>query len=228
MTALILASASPRRRELLQRIGLAFEVRPAEVDESWLPGEAPRHYVARVAAAKLAAIAAPDHWVLAADTTVTLDGRVLGKAADTDEARAMLRSLCGREHEVLTAFALRGPTGEGAENRDDSRPRSIGSPDEERRPRLSGTSLFHKLYSEVVTTAVEMIDFSGEMLEQYLASGEWRGKAGAYAIQGIGAAMVVAVRGSVTNVIGLPLAEVVQALRRLGGPTPELDRGAAE
>ena len=195
MTALILASASPRRREHLQRIGLSFEVRPAEVDESWRPGEAPRHYVARVAAAKLDAIAAPDHWVLAADTTVTLDGRVLGKAADTDEARAMLQSLCGREHEVLTAFALRGPTGEA---------------------------------SEVVTTVVEMIDFSGEMLEQYLVSGEWKGKAGAYAIQGIGAAMVVAVRGSVTNVIGLPLAEVVQALRRLGGPMPELDRGAAE
>lgn len=195
MTALILASASPRRRELLQRIGLAFEVRPAEIDESWLPGETPRHYVARVAAAKLAAIAAPGHWVLAADTTVTLDGRVLGKAESSDEARAMLSSLSGREHEVLTAFALRGPGGEVA---------------------------------EVVTTVVEMIDFSGEMLEQYVASGEWRGKAGAYAIQGIAAAMVAAVRGSVTNVIGLPLAEVVQSLRRLGGPTPQLDRGAPE
>jgi septum formation protein len=195
MSALILASASPRRRDLLQRIGLAFEVRPAEIDESWRPGESPRHYVARVAAAKLDAIVAPGHWVLAADTTVTFGGLVLGKAADTDEARAMLSSLSGREHEVMTAFALRGPGGEVA---------------------------------EVVTTVVEMIDFSGEMLEQYLASGEWRGKAGAYAIQGIGAAMVAAVRGSVTNVIGLPLAEVVQSLRRLGGPMPQLERGAPE
>lgn len=195
MSTLILASASPRRRELLQRVGLTFEVRPAEVDESWLPGEAPHHYVARVAAAKRDAIAAPGHWVLAADTTVTIDGKVLAKAADTDEARAMLSSLAGREHEVLTAFALRGPGGELA---------------------------------ELVSTAVQMIDFSGELLEQYLASGEWRGKAGAYAIQGIGAALVAGVRGSVTNVIGLPLAEVLAGLRRLGGPSPQLDRGEPE
>lgn len=195
MSTLILASASPRRRELLQRVGLTFEVRPAEVDESWRPGESPHHYVVRVATAKLHAVVAPEHWVLAADTTVTIDGRVLAKAADTDEARAMLASLSGREHEVLTAFALRGPGGEA---------------------------------TELVSTAVEMIDFSGELLEQYLASGEWQGKAGAYAIQGIGAALVASVRGSVTNVIGLPLAQVLSCLRRLGGPSPQLDRGEAE
>ncbi len=194
MSGLILASASPRRRELLQRIGLAFEVRPAEVDESWLPGETPHHYVARVAAAKLAAVAAPDHWVLAADTTVTIDGRVLAKAADADEARVMLTSLSGRSHEVLTAFALRGPGGEAA---------------------------------ELISTTVEMIDFSGELLEQYVTSREWEGKAGAYAVQGIGAALVAQLRGSVTNVIGLPLAEVVLCLRRLGGPSPQLHRGGA-
>lgn len=195
MSTLILASASPRRRELLQRVGLAFEVRPAEVDESWLPGETPHHYVVRVAAAKLAAVVAPDHWVLAADTTVTIDGRVLAKAADSDEARAMLQSLSGRRHEVLTAFALRGPTGEAA---------------------------------ELVSTTVEMIDFEGELLEQYVASKEWEGKAGAYAIQGIGAALVASVHGSVTNVIGLPLSEVVLCLRRLGGPSPQLERGTSE
>lgn len=178
----------------MQRVGLAFEVRPAEVDESWLPGETPHHYVTRVAALKLAAIAAPEHWVLAADTTVTLDGRVLAKAADADEARAMLESLSGRGHEVLTAFALRGPGGH---------------------------------HAELVSTAVEMIDFSGELLEQYVASNEWEGKAGAYAIQGIGSALVARIRGSVTNVIGLPLAEVVTSLRRLGGPSPQLHRGAA-
>lgn len=194
MSGMILASASPRRRELLQRIGLAFEVRPAEVDESWRPGETPQHYVTRVAAAKLDAIVAPAQWVLAADTTVTLDGRVLAKAADADEARAMLRSLSGREHEVLTAFALRGPGGEAA---------------------------------ELVTTVVQMIDFSGDLLEQYLTSGEWEGKAGAYAVQGIGAALVAQVRGSITNVIGLPLAEVVMCLRKLGGPSPQLHRGGA-
>jgi septum formation protein len=192
VSALILASASPRRKEMLERIGVPLEVRPADVDETWHPGEAPATYVARVAAAKLAAIAAPERWVLAADTTVTIDGLVLGKAADGDEARAMLRRLSGRCHDVMTAFALRGPGGEAA---------------------------------QVVTTEVEMVAISEDLLEQYVASQEWRDKAGAYAIQGIASALVVAVRGSVTNVVGLPLAEVAACLRRLGGPAPDLHRG---
>ncbi|MEZ4360653.1 MAG: Maf family protein [Kofleriaceae bacterium] len=195
MSALILASASPRRRELLLRVGVPLEVRPADVDETPRPGESPGAYVARVAAAKLAAVAEPARWALAADTTVTIDGDVLGKAADAREAEAMLRRLSGRVHHVLTAFALRGPTGAAA---------------------------------EVISTEVEMIDVPDALLAQYVACGEWRGKAGAYAIQGIGAALVRAVRGSVTNVIGLPLAEVVARLRELGGPSPELTRGVPE
>lgn len=195
MSVLVLASASPRRRELLQRIGVEISIRPADVDESYLAGETPRRYVERIAAAKLEAIAAPQQWVLAADTTVTIDGLVLGKAIDDDEARDMLRRLSGREHEVLTAFALRGPSGAAA---------------------------------DVVSTAVVMSELSPSTIDQYVACGEWKGKAGAYAIQGIGSSLVVAIRGSVTNVIGLPLAEVVACLRRLGGPMPRFESGQPE
>ena len=190
--ALILASASPRRRDFLQRLGYELEVRPAEIDETWWDGESPHDYVLRVATAKADAVQAPGRWVLAADTTVTIDGLVLAKAADEAEARQMLQRLSGRSHQVLTAFALRGPGGSVA---------------------------------EVVATSVEMVAISDDLLEQYVACGEWRDKAGAYAIQGIGAALVSAVRGSVTNVAGLPLAEVVAQLVRLGGPGPRFTQG---
>src|SRR5690242_7253110 len=151
---LILASASPRRRELLERVGLALEVRPADVDETPLPGEAPRAYVARVARAKAQALARPGAWVLAADTTVTIDGAILGKAADGAEAAAMLRRLSGRVHEVITAFTLLGDAAR----------------------------------DEVVASEVELVALDEPTIAAYVASGEWRGKAGAYAIQGIGAA----------------------------------------
>ena len=190
---LILASASPRRRELLERVGLALEVRPADVDETPLPGEPPRAYVARVARAKAQAIARPGTWVLAADTTVTIDGAILGKAADGAEAAAMLRRLSGRVHEVITAFTLLGDAAR----------------------------------DEVVASEVAFVALDEPTIAAYVASGEWRGKAGAYAVQGIGAALVREVRGSVTNVIGLPLAEVLAALRATGGPAPDLARGIA-
>ena len=190
---LVLASASPRRRELLERVGLALEVRPADVDEAPLPGEAPRAYVARVARDKAHAAARPGAWVLAADTTVTIDGAILAKAGDAAEAAAMLRRLAGRVHQVITAFTLLG----------------------------------EREHDEVVTTDVEFVALDEPTIAAYVASGEWRGKAGAYAIQGIGAALVREVRGSVTNVIGLPLAEVLAALRALGGPLPDLTRGIA-
>jgi septum formation protein len=190
---LILASASPRRRELLERVGLALEVCPADVDETPLPGEPPRAYVARVARAKAQAIARPGAWVLAADTTVTIDGAILGKAADGAEAAAMLRRLSGRVHEVITAFTLLGDAAR----------------------------------DEVVASEVAFVPLDEPTIAAYVASGEWRGKAGAYAVQGIGAALVREVRGSVTNVIGLPLAEVLAALRAAGGPAPDLARGIA-
>ncbi len=192
---LVLASASPRRRELLERVGFVLDVRPPDIDETERPGEAPAAYVARVARGKADAVARlpgacpPGAWVIAADTTVTIDGAILGKAATDDEAAAMLRRLSGRVHQVMTAFTI-----DGGDRRRDA----------------------------VVTSDVLMVELDEATLADYVASGDWRGKAGAYAIQGVAAALVREVRGSVTNVIGLPLAEVIAALRELGGPTPRL------
>ena len=182
---------------MLERIGLTIEVHPADVDERAQDGEPPEAYVSRIARAKAISIARrSDLWVLAADTTVTLEGAILGKAESPEEAAKMLRWLSGRTHQVLTAFTLIG-------ERDDKTVIREG----------------------LVSTDVTMIELDGAMLADYVASGEWRGKAGAYAIQGIGAALVREVRGSVTNVIGLPIAEVVAAMREVGGPMPRLAAG---
>jgi septum formation protein len=194
---LLLASASPRRRELLERVGLALEVHPADVDERPHDGEVPDVYVARIARAK--AIAIPrrsDLWVLAADTTVTLDGAILGKAESPEEAAEMLRRLSGRTHQVLTAFVVLG----------------------ERDGRIC-------VRDGLVSSDVAMVELDAATVADYVASGEWRGKAGAYALQGIAAALVREVRGSVTNVVGLPLAEVLAALREVGAPLPRLAAG---
>jgi septum formation protein len=190
---LILASASPRRRELLARAGVVFEVAAAEIDESVRPGEAPRAYAERVAAEKAAAVAAlrPDAWVLAADTIVVVQEDILGKAEDEREAAAMLARLSGRTHRVMTAFCLVGTA----------------------------------RASDVVSTEVVMRALSEDEIDQYARSGEWRGKAGAYAAQGIAAAFITEIRGSYTNVVGLPLAEVLTALRRAGAATWDLSRG---
>jgi len=197
---LVLASASPRRRELLERVGFTLDVRPADIDETERPGEAPAAYVARVARGKADAVSRPPGaWVLAADTTVTIDGAILGKAATPEEAAAMLRRLSGRAHQVMTGFSIEGPGdgGAGGGRRRDA----------------------------VVTSEVLMIELDEATLADYVASGDWRGKAGAYALQGIAAALVREVRGSVTNVIGLPLAEVLAALRELDGPRPHFAAG---
>ncbi len=193
MLPLLLASASPRRRELLERVGVPLEVRPADVDEEPQPGEPPIEYVARIARAKAIAVKRrPAQWVLAADTTVTIDGVILGKAATNEEAAAMLRRLSGRVHQVITAFTVIGELVETA-----------------------GTA----------TSDVAMIGLDDAEIVDYVASGEWRGKAGAYAIQGIAAAFVREVHGSVTNVIGLPLVEVLEALRAAGAPAARLAHG---
>jgi septum formation protein len=189
VSTLILASASPRRRELLARAGLVFDVVPADIDETPLPDEDPAKYVARISAAKAAAVAGD--CVIAADTTVTIDGLILAKAESDAEASAMLARLSGRTHRVLTGYLVRG---------------------------RGATSI-----ANVVATEVDMIDFDPA---DYVASGEWRGKAGAYAIQGVGAALVREIRGSVTNVIGLPLVEILRDLALVGGPTASLARGA--
>lgn len=186
---LVLASLSPRRKELLTRVGVVVEVRPADIDESPLPGEAALDHVTRLAAAKAEFMAGAlratgdTRWVLGADTIVEIDGRILGKPEAPEAAREMLMRLVGRSHRVRTAFALRGP-----------------SPGVDR----------------VVTTEVVMRRAAEREIDDYVRAGEWRGKAGAYAIQGMAAALVEAVHGSVTNVIGLPLCEVLAELARLG------------
>ncbi len=193
MASLVLASASPRRRELLERVGLVLDIRPADVDETALPGEHPATYVARIARAKATAILrAPGEPVLAAATTVTIDGAILAKAGSPAEAEDMLAQLSGRTHQVLTAFAIAHDRG---------------------------------LEEHVVASDVTFVALDDALVADYIASGEWRGKAGAYAIQGIGAALVSHVRGSVTNVIGLPLAEVLASLRATGGPVAKFVAG---
>jgi septum formation protein len=185
---LVLASASPRRRELLERMGLVLEVVAADVDETPHPGERPGDYARRVAAAKCDAVAdrlPPERSlaVLGADTTVVIEDAILGKPTGADDARAMLGRLAGRRHEVVTAYTLR-----------------FG----ERR------------LDRAVTTMVAMRALQPMEIEAYVASGEWRDKAGGYAVQGIAAAFITELRGSLTNVIGLPLAEVLADLLALG------------
>lgn len=201
METLVLASGSPRRRELLARVGIPLEVWPAEIDESALPGEDALAYVRRVATAKVEAVALalPERWILAADTVVIVDGVILGKAADEEEARSMLRRLLGRVHRVSTAFSLRGPGARGASCAVD----------------------------RTVTTEVWMRAAGAPEIEDYVRGGEWRDKAGAYAIQGMAAALVTEIRGSVTNVVGLPLAEVLAELVRAGVAAPRYQHGVA-
>lgn len=205
---IILASASPRRRELLERIGIEIEVIAADVDESVLAGEEAVTYAARVAATKATTVASahPGRWIVAADTVVEVDGEPLGKAADRDEAEAMLRSLRGRIHRVTTAVVL------CRYHEADAQGPATDSADE------------HGL---AVTTEVLMRDFSDAELTGYLDATEWQGKAGAYAVQGMAAAFVEEVRGSVTNVIGLPLAELVELLGSAGVCEPAYHLGHA-
>jgi septum formation protein len=182
---LILASASPRRREMLERLGIAIEVVPAEIDEAPFAGEAPISYAERIAAAKAEAVGErnPHRFVLAADTVVICGPTILGKPKDIAEAGAMLRRLSGRMHTVATAYHILGPTG----------------------PR-----------ARAITTEVDIAPLTPADLDAYLESGEWEGKAGAYAIQGIFAYAVSAIRGSYTNVVGLPLHEVLSDLQHVG------------
>lgn len=188
---LLLASGSPRRRELLGQLGLAFTVEAADVDETPLPGEAPDAYVLRLAQAKAEAVAArrPGALVLAADTTVVRDGRVLGKPADDADARGMLDSLAGRSHRVLTAVALAGAG--------------------------QASVLLH-----LEETRVHMRSASPAELAWYVSTGEPRDKAGAYAIQGRGGFLVDRIEGSYSNVVGLPLAQTLSLLSRAGFPLP--------
>ncbi|MDD3991549.1 MAG: Maf family protein [Desulfobacteraceae bacterium] len=183
-TQLILASASPRRKYLLEQAGLRFSVIPSTVDESVADTQAPEEdYVRLLAEAKADDIARgqPEAWVIGADTVVAIDGQVLGKPTGAQEARSMLHRLSGQRHRVHTGFAI-----------------VCGN----RSRRISAT----------VTTEVEFKTLSSEEIEWYLKTGEPFDKAGAYAIQGIGTFLVRRINGSYTNVVGLPVCEVIEAL----------------
>lgn len=190
---LILASASARRRDLLASLGLGFEIMPSEVDESRRVGEAPPDYVSRLAYEKAAdirrkqAATGDSRAVLGADTSVVMGDEVLGKPRDMDDARWMLRTLSGATHEVLTGVCLLAPAQDVAA---------------------------HEL--ELVRTEVTFSELSGDEIERYLAVADWHDKAGGYAVQEHAAYMVREIRGSYTNVVGLPLAETVAVLRRAG------------
>jgi septum formation protein len=188
---LVLASASPRRRELLAQIGVRHAVIVADVDELVIAGEAPAAYVERLACAKARAVDARGGLpgaplpVLGADTTVVIDGCILGKPDDAGDAARILRLLSGREHQVLTAVAVcRGD----------------------------------RLLSRVSTTRVWFRDLDDARIARYIATGEPLDKAGAYGIQGFGAALVARIDGSYTGVVGLPLAETADLLDAFGVP----------
>lgn len=182
---LILASASPRRLELLARIGVTpDDVVPAHIDETPRKGELPVHYACRMAAEKAATVAVAGALTLAADTVVAVGRRILPKAESEAEARAFLSRLSGRRHRVNSAVTL---------------------VDAEGRAR-------HRLSTSIVTFK----RLSDDELAAYLASGEWRDKAGAYAIQGRAGALIRALSGSYSGVVGLPLFETRALLRAAG------------
>jgi septum formation protein len=193
---IVLASASPRRRELLTAVGLAFETRPAAIDESPFPGETPRAHVERVALGKARAVGAAGEIVLAADTVVVIDDAILGKPRDSADAQRMLALLQGREHKVLTAVVLR----------------EVGTDD---RAAESAAPLDREA-SMVEESAVRLRPLDAAEIAWYVATGEPADKAGAYALQGIGGLFVTAVSGSSSNVIGLPLHLVWELFERLG------------
>lgn len=192
-----LASQSPRRRELLQQIGIRFEVLPlleAEVDESPWTNEDPYHYVQRVCRAKAEAGWAelvqrglPRHPVLAADTTVTFDGRIFGKPRDDADAMDILRTLSGTTHQVLTAVAV---TFEG------------------------------RLESRLSVSDLTFAKLDEARIQRYVASGEARDKAGAYGVQGQAGAFVQRLEGNYSGVVGLPLFETAELLALFGCVTP--------
>ena len=184
---LILASASPRRRELIARLGLTPDaVAPADIDETPAKGELPRAYATRMAREKAEAAASDRGFVLAGDTVVAAGRRILPKAEDEATARKCLELLSGRRHRVLSAIALRAPDGS-------------------MRERLNETVVLFKRLST-------------EEIDAYIASGEWEGKAGGYAIQGIAEGLISRIQGSHSGVVGLPLYETRALLKAAGFP----------
>ncbi|WP_430461370.1 Maf family protein [Thalassolituus sp. LLYu03] len=188
---MILASSSPRRRELLQQIGVRFSTATADIDETPQAGEKPAAYVARLALEKALAVAGlnalqpADTVYLGSDTTVVCDGEILGKPDDAAHACRILASLSGRTHQVMTAIALV----QGGRSK-----------------------------VQTVVTQVTFCALSREQIQAYVATGEPADKAGAYGIQGKGAVLVAGIEGSYSNVVGLPLTETAALLQEFGVP----------
>lgn len=184
--ALVLASASPRRKELLRLVGLKFKIIPAHVNEDYIAGESPRQHVKRLARDKALTVSIkyPDAWVLGADTIVVIDGLILGKPKNKTQARQMLERLSAREHNVFTGFTL-------------------------------SRAVSRSIKTKVIQSAVQFKAISAEEIEWYISCDEPYDKAGGYAVQGKGAYFIKAIRGSYTNVIGLPLCEVLEELKKL-------------
>jgi septum formation protein len=185
---LVLASASPRRQELLRNAGISFTVQPADVDETPLPGEPPRECAERLARDKALTVwrLRPQDVVLGADTIVVVDEAILGKPIDAADAARMLRQLSGRVHRVITGVCVVEAAGTG-ENRE--------------------------LRTASETTLVTMNDLSDDEIRDYVATGEPMDKAGAYAIQGMASRWIPRIEGDYSNVVGLPVALVYRMLR---------------
>jgi septum formation protein len=188
---ILLASASPRRHELLEALGFRFAVMPAEADESSRPGEAPAELAVRLAATKAMAVAGTQHdaLVVAADTLVVLHGDILGKPADVDDAAGMLGRLRAREHLVMTGLALVDPAA-------------------------------GRMLMQLATTGVAMRSYSQAEIDAYVTTGDPLDKAGAYAIQHAVFAPVARLEDCYANVVGLPLCHLVRGLRLLGIEAP--------
>lgn len=186
---IILASASPRRSELLTAIGVEFEVAPSQVPEHPIPDEAPPDYITRLARAKVIAVARKREGglVIGADTIVVLDGQLLGKPKDEEDAEQMLRKLSGRWHAVMTGVALY----------------DVGT---------------RREVADYEKTLVRFAQLSEREIGWYVKTGEPMDKAGAYAIQGYGGLFVEEIAGNYSNVVGLPLPLVYRLARRLGYP----------
>ena len=180
---LVLASASPRRADILRQLGLDPEIRPADGDESYLPGETPSEHVERLARAKAEAVLEGGALVVGGDTVVLEGGRVLAKPLDAEDAVAMLRALAGKTHEVLSGIALSGD---------------------------------HGTVSTVVSTSVRMSEYDEAFARAYVDTGEPLDKAGAYGIQGQGAALVEAIEGDYYSVVGFPVGAFLRLVERAG------------
>jgi len=185
---IILASSSPRRKELLQTVGIEFDIITPFSDESLLVKEIPENYAIRLSREKALSVSQNldgNELVIGADTIVVVDNEILGKPIDEEDARVMLNKLSGKAHYVLTAFTITKPKDE-------------------------------ILHTHVVGTEVVVKTLEPDEIEGYIKTTEPMDKAGAYGIQGVGAFMVKEIKGSYTNVVGLPLVEVIEVLKKLG------------